>query len=216
MTFSPNEIETMSKRAARGAGLSWGLAEEAGKAARWLASRGLPGVQALLELLTRNDGKRYDELAPVSIDGVWRAHSGPLCPIVSGAAICDRADEIAAGHGVELGRTTQPMLLAPFAAGVAKLTRTTVVLSWDGVVITFTPDRVSIEGEYAALTAPNTDRVYCRRARARLVAVPADPVDGNVDANAWIQLTVFAHRTLAPATDASRLAGAGARLTDND
>ena len=43
MTFSLNEIEAIGKRAARGAGLPWGLAEEAGKAARWLTARGLPG-----------------------------------------------------------------------------------------------------------------------------------------------------------------------------
>jgi hypothetical protein len=35
MMRSLNEIEAMAKRAVRGAGLAWGLAEEAGKALRW-------------------------------------------------------------------------------------------------------------------------------------------------------------------------------------
>jgi hypothetical protein len=68
MTFSLNEVEAMGKRAARGAGLDWGIAEEAGKAARWLTARGLPGPELLAELLTRNEGKSYEELAPASID----------------------------------------------------------------------------------------------------------------------------------------------------
>ena len=34
MSFSLNEIEAMGRRAARGAGLHWGIAEEAGKAVR--------------------------------------------------------------------------------------------------------------------------------------------------------------------------------------
>ena len=48
MHASLNEIESLCKKAARGAGLSWGLAEEAGKAARWLSAHGLdgPGVLA--------------------------------------------------------------------------------------------------------------------------------------------------------------------------
>jgi hypothetical protein len=78
MTFSLNEVEAMGKRAARGAGLDWGIAEEAGKAARWLTARGLPGPELLAELLTRNEGKSYEELAPASIDGVWEAKSGWL------------------------------------------------------------------------------------------------------------------------------------------
>ena len=34
MTWSLNEIESLAKKAARGAGLDWGLAEEAGKTTR--------------------------------------------------------------------------------------------------------------------------------------------------------------------------------------
>ena len=37
MNVSMNEVESMAKTAARGAGYSWGLAEEAGKATRWLS-----------------------------------------------------------------------------------------------------------------------------------------------------------------------------------
>ncbi|MHC4974961.1 MAG: DUF3726 domain-containing protein [Planctomycetota bacterium] len=93
MTFSLNEVEAMGKRAARGAGLDWGIAEEAGKAARWLTAHGLPGPELLAQLLTRNEGKSYDELAPVSTDDVWQAESGCLCPLIAGAALSDRAAE---------------------------------------------------------------------------------------------------------------------------
>ena len=60
MTWSLNEIETLSRKAARGAGLSWGLAEEAGKATRWLAAAGLPGPQ----VLAATPGRLNDFLAP--------------------------------------------------------------------------------------------------------------------------------------------------------
>lgn len=216
MAFSQNEIEAMGKRAARGAGLSWGLAEEAGKAARWLSSRGLPGPEELAEVLTRNDGKPYDELAPVSLDGVWCASSGRLCPLVTGAALCDRAGKIAAGVEIKLGPTAQPLLLAPFAAAAAKVTNTAIELSWGDTVIVFTPDGYAIEGNGATLTARSADGVICRRS-SDVVVESIDRAPGRtVDAETWSRLAAFAQRTFAPATEASRLAGAGAGLTDSD
>ena len=216
MTFSLNEIEAMGKRAARGAGLPWGLAEEAGKAARWLTARGLPGPEQLAEILTRNDGKDYDELAPVSVEGVWQAPSGRLCPLAAGAALCDRAAEIAAGQEIAFGPTAQPLLLAPYAAGAAKITGDAVELSWPGAVLVFTSEGVSIEGERAAVTARSAESVSCRRSENAEVASPGSATGRMVDAETWSRLNAFAQRTFAPATEASRLSGAGAGLVDSD
>lgn len=216
MTFSLNEIEAMGKRAARGAGLPWGLAEEAGKAARWLTAHDLPGSELLAELLTRNDGKNYDALAPVSADGVWQARTGRLCPLISGVALCDRASEIAAGREIEFGPIIFPVLLAPFAAGVAKLTGAAAELSWAGAVMTFTSEGVAIDADDAAVTTRWADSGRCRRAENTVVASPTGTPGRAVDAETWSRLSAFAHRTFAPATEASRLAGAGAGLTDND
>ena len=219
MRYSLNEIEAMSKRAARGAGLSWGLAEEAGKAARWLAAHGLPGPEALTELLAGNDSGRYAALAPASVDDpVWRAPSGSLCPLVAGAALCDRAAEIAAGREIELGPTAQPLLLAPFAAGVADMTGAAVRLSWAGTELVLAPAGVSIEGDRAALTAAGADGIRC--ARVALTGIPSPPDTGaakrDVDAAIWGRLNAFAGRIFAPATEASRLTGAGAGNNDSD
>lgn len=216
MAFSLNEIEAMGKRAARGAGLPWGLAEEAGKAARWLTARGLSGPEELAEILTRNDGRSYEELAPTSEDGVWRTRSECLCPLVTGAALCDRAAEIAAGRKIELGPVAQPLLLAPYVAAAAKLTGATVELCWAGVEIILAPEGISIKADDAALKARNADSVNCRRTEKTAVALPADVQTPTVDAETWSRLNAFAQRTFAPATETSRLAGAGAGLTDND
>ena len=216
MTFSLNEIEAMGKRAARGAGLPWGLAEEAGKAARWLAARGFPGPEQLAEILTLNDGKSYDDLAPVSDDGEWRARLDRLCPLVCGAVLCDRAAEIASGREYELGPVSRPLLLAPYLAAAAAQAGCAIELSWDGAEIVLTPDGLSTDTSPDALTVRGTDHVRCRRADGAVAASPADPGARTVDAETWARLNAFALRTFAPATEASRLAGAGAGLTDND
>ncbi len=217
MSFSLNEIEAMGKRAARGAGLDWGIAEEAGKAARWLTAHGLPGPELLAELLTRNEGKSYAELAPVSVDGVWEAKSGQLCPLVAGAALSDRAAEVAAGREFEFGSIAFPLLLAPYAACGARSRGAAIELSWSGVMLTISPDDgLAVEGDIAAVAARTADYVHCRPAGKDTVTPPAGEPGRAVDAETWSRLSAFAHRTLAPATEASRLAGAGAGLTDND
>lgn len=218
MTFSLNEVEAMGKRAARGAGLPWGLAEEAGKAARWLTARGYPGPSLLADILTRNDKQDYAELAPVDIGGVWQAPAGRLCPLIAGAALCDRAAEIADGRTIELGTTAQPLLLVPYAAGAAKLNGTAIAIGWDDVTMTITPHGEVIDGNRNALTARSTAGVRCRR--ADLADEPVVPIDElavpDVPAATWSRLAAFAQRTFAPATEASRLSGAGAGLSDNN
>ena len=57
VTLALSELRSLITKAARGAGLSWGLAEEAGWAAEWLARRGLPAADwATTWLAARIDG----------------------------------------------------------------------------------------------------------------------------------------------------------------
>ena len=55
MKISFNEIAMTVLKAARGAGLEWGLAEEAAEAGRWLAGFYLPWAAALLGLFETSD-----------------------------------------------------------------------------------------------------------------------------------------------------------------
>jgi hypothetical protein len=58
MTYNLTLAETESylRKAARACGLDWGIAEEAGKAARWLAAFKLAGPETLLAHLQQIDG----------------------------------------------------------------------------------------------------------------------------------------------------------------
>jgi hypothetical protein len=76
MRCSLNEIDSQLRKAARGAGLPWGLAEEAGKAARWLEMHGIACLPVFAALFERNDGRNYDEIAIMPAEGLWRAKGG--------------------------------------------------------------------------------------------------------------------------------------------
>ena len=75
----------MSKGAARGAGFSWGHAEEVSFATVWLAKNGFDAAEDLINLL-END-MIY---SPADIgDDIWTNENGDLDPIKSGAALLD-------------------------------------------------------------------------------------------------------------------------------
>ncbi|MFT5446023.1 MAG: hypothetical protein ACI9DC_001185 [Gammaproteobacteria bacterium] len=216
MIFSLNEIETMAKRAARGAGLDWGLAEESAKAVRWLAERDLPGAQSRAQLLIHNDGRTYRELAPALTDGTWHARCGQLCLIACGAALSDRAQSIADGGAVDLGPIRQPLLLLPFAACAARETNSAIELSWHDLSMTVVADGVVAEGSQCALTVEVARGVCCRATHSVVIAASARTCGRAVDAESWRRLDAFSRRTFAPASEASRASGAEPGLEDND
>lgn len=212
MNWSLNELEAMSRKAARGCGLSWGLAEEAGRASRWLATHDLPAPQLLADLLTQNDGVAYTNLAPDCEAEHWSAPAGRLCPLIAGAALSDRLQGLAPGAAIQLGRCAYPAFLLPALAGGEG----TVVVAWGGVTVTVGPKGVTFDGRAEALSVQEVDTVTIRRGEATQGYALPERVRCDIEPDAIEVLQRFAHRTYAPATEESRAAGAGAGLTDND
>ena len=196
------EIDALCGKAARGVGCPWGLAEEAGKAARWLAARGLPGPEALAALL---EGARD---CPCSGRG-----GGPECALRFGARLADRVERIAAGEPVS-GVVAQPLLVLAQLGRAATATASTFTVDWSGVRAHCGPAGLSIAANGDLLPASTSLR--CRAGRAELPEAPAEHRSRPVAASAWAMLERYAARTYAPATEASRQAGAGAGTVDND
>ncbi|MHC5044927.1 MAG: hypothetical protein ACYTGI_21425 [Planctomycetota bacterium] len=131
--------------------------------------------------------------------------------------VAEGVAEGAAVRAFEFGPIAFPLLLAPYAASVARSRGATIMLGWPGVTLTISPGGgLAVEGDMAAVTAPTAESAHCRPAARDTVTPPARQPCRAVETEAWNRLSAFAHRMLAPATEASRLAGAGARLTDND
>ncbi|MEZ5870454.1 MAG: DUF3726 domain-containing protein [Nitratireductor sp.] len=213
--WSLNEIEATSKRAARGAGRSWGMAEEAGKAVRSLHETGLPGVKLLAALLHETDNLAETTLAPTRLTGVWQAGNNSLCPIATGATLCDIAAEIAAGREVTTGPVTWPLLVLPFARALAGMGATAIRLRWADVSVDALRDGVLLNSDFDALFAARAESLTCRRIETCARASAVQPLH-NVAADDWERLNAFAFRTFAPESEASRRKGAGSSLPDND
>lgn len=216
LCLSLSEINALCFKAARGAGLTWGEAEEAGWAAAWLTRAGLAGPVILLNWL-----RDCATLArPVPEVGCWRAQSGPLCPLRAGLALADHAG-LPEGPGtttLTITSVAHPLILLPFVARAAKRLDQPLQIGWGGVEITLDglqngPIRVLPEEQD---TGPADLRITA-------VASPQDTetqADSAAPAQAlalsdWQALDALALRVTVPPSAASR-AGAGAAGDDND
>lgn len=223
MSFSLNEVEAMVRKAARGAGYSWGMADEAGKAARWLCSVGLDGTAALAGVLGRADGAGLGGagragaglagLAPVGLRGDWHAAAGALCPLMAGTALADSAG-LWEGGAVRMQEVAFPAVLLPFAAAAARRCGGTVSVEAPGLHAVTDGTAVSLDPAPDAMpsrAAQVTVRLGGQLGRALPRQGRADPAEED-----WRALGRLAQRTYAPDTRDSRLTGAGAGLSDND
>lgn len=218
MSYSLNEIASLSKKAARGAGYDWGLADEAARAVRWLAARQLPGPEALARLLMLQDGADIGGLVPLDVQGNWAGSSGHLCPIAAGATLSDCAFLMDAGHEISMSNVRIPLLLLPFVADVAcQCSVPTEIRFGDRSCAT---DGISLQTSQLAAAkdlARASDLAQVTIAISAETGFDRDPViRGSMSGETYAGLNRFAGRTYAPATESSRLLGAGAGTSDND
>lgn len=211
MSYSLGEIEALCRKAAKGAGYGWGMAEEAGRAARWLEAQGLPGADCLLTCL---EDDQADRAAPLIVGQDWHSPAQSLCPIVTGACLSDHAAQIAS-HAIQLDTLRHPLLLAPFVASAAALQNITLHLTWSDVRLVISGNSHRIEGSQTNLHAAIAQGVTCGPGTS-----DATPVSlrsrADLAPDTYQRLCALAQRTYAPATEASRIAGAGSGLSDND
>ena len=210
MNLSLNEVEATAKRATRGAGYPWGLAEEAAKATRWLCARGIDGCAILARILERRNGSGLSEWS-AQIDGKnWSTESGTLCPLVAGSAISDRSSNLLSEQ-IHLKTITEPLMLLPFAAQSAMQLESTVTVAWSGVTATTDGCEISLDGKPDEVAEMLTVSIGGKIGSPNAACTRAEPSRETLET-----LNKFAQRTYAPATEESRLLGAGAGLSDND
>jgi hypothetical protein len=210
-----SEAESSLRKAARACGLEWGLAEEAGKAARWLAAFGLPGPETLYAHLCNLEGRHYTDFVPACSLEPWQAAKGPMCPIVTGAALADRAAQMLEGRVFHLGRTAYPLLLAATLGQAARFHGTAFVTCWEGVRLNCFGHGLQVLGRREKLLVAESAQVCCCRDDSAEAEIEASTMAYEIDAEIVQRIDALAFRTYAPATEESR-AGAGAGLTDND
>lgn len=239
--LSNNEAASLVKLAARGAGYPWGLSEEAVQVSRWLVERQLPALELLNNLFNWVDESGFSQLLLHGDDLRWHCSRGQLCPLVCGAAIIDTASRLVTVDRVQLDNVVYPMLLMPFIYEASVMLDKSIRVTWDDEELLFSgtcvesftdtaqvvnkqlnlnsPASIGISVDGSLLDTPSafTDSSAVLPTSHRR---PLWPVLAHCRVSTGTQclesLKQYAHRTYAPATELSRMSGAGAGTSDND
>jgi hypothetical protein len=188
LDLSLNEVEVLAQKATRGAGLPWGVAEDTGRAAAWIAARIGPWATDLLALLA-----------------LLAAENSTL--LLAGLLADDFSDR-------HIARVILPLWALP---GLLTTTARPVMIRLDGAEIRCNPGEAptattldmpatsAVTISFAAEPLPDLLQILVPKFRRSIVA------QGD-----WQKLQALAYRTYVPATDHSRRSGAGAGLLDDE
>ena len=190
LDMAHSELRSLIIKAARGAGLPWGHAEEAGWAADWLSRRGLPA----------------GEWAATWLAATVEGRPGP---VEMGTALSDRLADTELSISMESlpDGLPAPGYLLPFLHRIAERRGAISIIDALGTVARVDPDGTVAFGP-AWSDTPRNWRVTDRNQ-------PADPSRVRVTPSLIECLETLALRTTVPPSEASRR-NAGSATTDND
>lgn len=221
---SLNEIESSAVKAARCAGYGWGLAEEAGRSARWLAMRGLPWLKPLTEGVLKQM-HRLESFDSAERNGSTFAPSAPhrrLGPISVLIALTDEVIPLPP-PGAELSwrNLAAPVLILPALARLSKRFDHSIMVRWPGVALHCRNGDVILDDEARpGLSATAVEWLTVTRdvgpalLRGALSSLRHQGED--VNAVQWGELLAFAEQRFVPEGETTRMPGAGSGNTDAD
>lgn len=241
MTFdcSLGETEALVMRAGRGAGLSWGQAQEAGRAVVRLAAAGLPAVTWLASALPKIQATPYAGRCPgnpFDLSGAVANKPSPdtapgvrpgLCPVALGCGLADALPINARRCGTavfEFESVWSPALIAGFLLPVAKRLGLSVRLKFNQTEMVTMHGLISSNGDPQCLSIEQAEHVLVilklsdDTEHAAMLATDSSPgmTRCEIDDQVYAQLQAYAYKTYVPSTAVTRAEGAGAGLTDND
>lgn len=207
--FSLNEITATLRKAAIGSGFDVGRAQDIAEAGCWLISSGRDGAGVVLQAI---------EAGPqlINFDGEnSHFHNVHVASCGLGAVdIVEGSDRFV----VSFDPLDVPELMLGFigvASGANDNDYTLAFGSKGGVLLCVEPD-TSLDDFFGDKAAKMT-LLTVRQGAIISQDDQANQDEGyRIDLETWVKLLDLAHKTYVPASEASRLSGAGAGLVDND
>ena len=227
VSYALGEIEATAKKAARGAGYHWGEAEDSSKAVRWLQTYGFNGCLALAQTLAQGFAQDDDahKHSPEVLTANWQSASGALlCPLKTGMALSDFCFRFYKEQ-ITILSLAQPLLILPFIAFCAHRLGQSFRLDCDGALVHLSYDKISCdEAALKVLQQPLAQKLVVSISAQQHEAFAASAENirkaqfmrAELKPEDFASLNHFAQKTYAPATEESRILGAGAGLNDND
>ena len=201
---SLSEIETVSKRASRAAGFSWGVAEEVGKNIRILEMFGLPGIKNLNDYYKKKKEMKFENLNLINSDN--KSVKSKVCPIVVGINFLDQINTLEALNEINFEKIAYPLLFLPF------LSRSSEIIG----------KRLFVKLDDKEFLLNFNNNIYSNFLKNEIIELAQNvsvKFINNIDLfteNEWHELYRLSENTFVEESDALKQDGAGAGLTDND
>ena len=201
---SLSEIDTISKRAVRAKGFSWGASEEIGKSVKLLELFGLPGLKNLNQYLKIYDQNKFQKTKLIFESNV--SEKNYLCPISLGISFLDQINTLNKYNSIEFNKVAYPILFLSFASRGSEVLGKKILISCDEkeFILNFNQ---SIFGNYYK------NEIW---ENANIVNIKFLKNYNSFNEIEWQEMTRFASETFVEESDELKEKSAGAGLTDND
>ena len=201
---SLSEIETVSKRASRAAGFSWGVAEEVGKNIRILEMFGLPGIKNLNDYYKKKKEMKFENLNLINSDN--KSVKSKVCPIVVGIKFLDQINTLEALNEINFEKIAYPLLFLPF------LSRSSEIIG----------KRLFVKFDDKEFLLNFNNKIYSNFLKNEIIELAQNvsvKFINNIDLfseNEWNELYRLSENTFVEESNTLKQYGAGSGLTDND
>ena len=199
-----SEIDTTSKRAARGAGFSWGIAEEVGKNMRLLELYGLPGIKNLNKFLKDYNKKQFQKVTLIS--EINNPNKKPYCPIALGTNFMDQVNLFDKKINIQISNVAYPILFLPFVSRASEIIGKKIFLKVDQKEFLLNLNQ-SIYSNYLK----NEVLEFCN-----IIDISFIENNNSFNENEWKEIYKLSEDTFVEESESSKIGAAGAGLTDND
>ena len=201
---SLSEIDTISKRASKAKGFSWGVAEEIGKCIKQLELFGLPGIKNLNQYLKIYDQNKFQQIKLITKSNI--SENKFYCPISSGIGFLDQIKSLEKLNSVKFNKIAYPILFLSFASRASEVLGKKILLKLDEkeFILNFNQ---SIIGNYSK------NEIW---ENANSVSINFLDNNNSFSEEEWKEMTKFANETFVEESDELKEKSAGAGLTDND
>ena len=201
---SLSEIDTTSKRAAKGAGFSWGISEEIGKNMRLLELFGLSGIKNLNKYLKDYKKKQFQKIALIS--EINETKKNPFCPITLGTNFIDQVNLLDKKNIIKIINVAFPILFLPFVSRASEVIGKRIFLKID-------------EKEFLLNLNQSIYSNYLKNEileKCNSISINFIENNNSFNENEWKELYKLSEDTFVEETESLKIGAAGAGLTDND
>ena len=201
---SLSEIETISKRASKAVGFSWGVSEEISKGIRLLELFGFPGIKNLNQYYKYINKKKFGNLS--SINKKNDINKLALCPINLGVSFLDQIKTLEPLKKITLYKIAYPVLFLPFLSRSSELIGKKISIKFEkyNFLLNF---NLNLLSNLSKKKFPSV---------AKKAEISFLENKDSFSKKEWQNLYRLSENTFVEETDSLKQGAAGAGLTDND